>query len=342
MKAKLLSALALLVLSAALAAAWGWQSYQRFLAAPLPIEESTLYHLERGSSFSQLMADLQLRGWLAQPLYFKLYARHSGLGRKLKAGEYQLEPGMTPVRLLQRLTSGRSVQHRFTIVEGTTFSELRAQLLADERLQHALPGLSDEQLLEKLASKAAHPEGLFLAETYQFQRGDSDLDLLVRAHQHLTQVLEDAWQQRTEKNAYRQPYEALIMASIVEKETARADERPRIAGVFVRRLEKGMRLQTDPTVIYGLGETFDGNLTRKDLRRKTPYNTYVIKGLPPTPIAMVGEDAIRAALNPADGEALFFVARGDGSHAFSVTLKEHNRAVRKYQLQRRSDYRSSP
>ncbi|KJS28084.1 MAG: aminodeoxychorismate lyase, partial [Pseudomonas sp. BRH_c35] len=210
------------------------------------------------------------------------------------------------------------------------------------KLEQTLDGLTDAEIMSRIGASGQHPEGRFFPDTYRFTRGTSDADLLRRAYARLEQVLEEEWQQRAEGLPYKDAYQALIMASIIEKETGVPGERGEIAGVFVRRLARGMLLQTDPTVIYGMGEKYKGRITRTDLRTPTPYNTYTNAGLPPTPIAMVGREAIHAALHPADGTSLYFVARGDGSHVFSDTLNQHNRAVREYQLKRRADYRSSP
>lgn len=342
MKRKLLIFVLAVVVITLAAAGWLWSDYQRFTRKALPLTDAEVFMLERGTGFGELQQQLAAQGWISNKHYFRLLARQSGLGRKLKAGEYEVPVGTTPLKLLELLASGRSIQHRITLIEGSRFSELRAQLLADKRLTHPLAALDDAALLAELKLDYSHPEGLFMAETYQFQRGDSDLSILKRAHRLLNEKLTEAWQQRSDKKSYKQPYQALIMASIIEKETGQPHERPQIAGVFARRLAKGMRLQTDPTVIYGMGEAYKGNITRADLRRPTPYNTYTIFGLPPTPIATVGVEAIQAALNPAAGKSLYFVARGDGSHVFSATLKQHNRAVREYQLKRRKDYRTSP
>jgi len=342
LKRKLLIFVVSVVLITGAAAGWLYNDYQRFTRQVLPVAEDEVFMLSRGTRFGALQQQLAEKGWIENRHYFRLLARESGLGRKLKAGEYRIPVGTTPLQLLQILASGKSIQHRVTLIEGSRFSELRAQLMADERLSHKLTELDDAALLKALGAEHSAPEGLFLAETYQFQRGDSDLSILKRAHRLLNQKLEEAWAERADKKSFKTPYEALIMASIIEKETGQPHERPQIAGVFARRLAKGMRLQTDPTVIYGMGDAYKGNITRADLRRPTAYNTYVIKGLPPTPIATVGPEAIQAALNPADGKALYFVARGDGTHVFSATLKQHNRAVREYQLKRRKDYRSTP
>lgn len=342
MKRKLLIFAVSVIAIFAAVAGWLYIDYQRFIKQPLPVEDDTVFNLKRGTSFGELQIQLKDLGWIDNPRYFRLLARETGLGRKLKAGEYAIPTDVTPRSLLEILASGRSIQHRITLIEGARFSELRTLLEADERLSDELAKIDDEALLKVLGTDWKAPEGIFLAETYQFQRGDSDLSILKRAHSLLKQKLDDAWQVRADKKSFKTPYEALIMASIIEKETGQPHERPQIAGVFARRLAKGMRLQTDPTVIYGMGDAYKGNITRADLRRPTPYNTYTIKGLPPTPIATVGLEAIQAALNPADGKALYFVARGDGTHVFSATLKQHNRAVREYQLKRRKDYRSTP
>ena len=237
---------------------------------------------------------------------------------------------------------GEVVQYSLTMVEGWNFRQVRAALARQERLEQRLADLSDAQLMERLGLAGQNPEGRFFPDTYRYVRGMSDEDLLKQANVRLERVLAEEWQKRAEGLPYREPYDALIMASMIEKETGVPEERGEIAGVFVRRLRMGMSLQTDPTVIYGMGERYNGRITRADLRTPTPYNTYTIDGMPPTPIAMVGREAIHAALNPLDGTTLYFVARGDGSHVFSNTLAEHNRAVREYQLKRRADYRSSP
>lgn len=316
--------------------------YKRFLEAPLPIGPDHLLHIEKGSSYNALLRQLERDGIIPDQLYMKLYGRLSGLAGKIRAGEYHIPQGATPLMLVDTLVDGKPVQYGFTIIEGSTFKELQQQLAGHEVLQQQIADKSSSEVAALLGLSSTSPEGLFMAETYSFERGASDLDILKRAHSLLQQTLDDAWAQKAEGLPYKSAYEALIMASIVEKETARPDERPRIAGVFVRRLQRGMRLQTDPTVIYGMGDAYQGNIRRADLLRPTPYNTYVINGLPPTPIAMVGKAAIEAALNPADGSALYFVARGDGSHQFSDTLAAHNAAVREFQLKRRKDYRSSP
>lgn len=251
-------------------------------------------------------------------------------------------PGMKLSDLLEKWRTGDTIQHRITLVEGWNFARLRQALAQNEVLEHLTGDWSGEKLMEELGYKGVHPEGRFYPDTYQFTRGQSDLDILRQASQRLHDVLAEEWQQRADNLPYDTPEQALVMASIIEKETGMASERAAISGVFVRRLNRNMLLQTDPTVIYGMGDNYKGRITRADLQRPTPYNTYTNAGLPPTPIAMVGRAAIHAALHPAEGDALYFVAKGDGSHQFSRTLQEHNRAVREYQLKRRADYRSSP
>ncbi|ANG62669.1 BCR, YceG family protein [Marinobacterium aestuarii] len=319
-----------------------WQRINAYVDSPLPVGEPRTLLIERGQGFNQIVADLETANLVQRPIFLRIYARINGLAHRVKAGEYELEPGLTLRVLLQKMIDGDTLRHFFTVVEGTTFAQLREQLEANTVLLQTLSELDDSEVMAQLGEPEQHPEGMFLAETYQYLRGMSDLDLLRRARTSLDEALAQAWEKRASELPYESAYEALTMASIIEKETAVAQERPRISGVFVRRLQQGMRLQTDPTVIYGMGAEYKGNLRRSDLVQKTPYNTYAIEGLPPTPIAMVGKDAIEAALNPEAGPWLFFVAKGDGSHHFSARLSEHNSAVRRYQLQRREDYRSTP
>jgi UPF0755 protein len=233
---------------------------------------------------------------------------------------------------LALFASGRSIQYPVTLVEGRRFRDVVGELAEVSVLEHELTGLSDAEVMERVGIDEAHPEGWLFPDTYLVVRGSTDVALLRRAYERMQEVLAEEWANRSEDLPLATPYDALILASIIEKETGVAEERPAIAGVFVRRLQRGMRLQTDPTVIYGMDDAFDGDIRRADLRRETPYNTYVIDGLPPTPIALPGREAIHAALHPADGDSLYFVARGDGRHYFSATLDEHNCAVRHYQL----------
>ena len=260
--------------------------------------------------------------------------RDTGQASRVRAGEYRLTDDLVPDTLLALLVSGRSIEYQLTLVEGWNIRQVRAAVAAHDALAHTISELDDATLMERLGRPGVHPEGRFFPDTYSFLRGTTDLAFLTRAMARMDEQLAAAWAARADDIPLKTPEEALILASIVEKETGLASERPDIAGVFTRRLHRGMKLQTDPTVIYGMGERFDGNIRRKDLREDTPYNTYVHRGLPPTPICMPGREALDAAVNPADGKTLYFVARGDGSHAFSETLKQHNAAVRKYQLKR--------
>lgn len=336
---RLIRALALLLLLAGVAAgAWLWRDYQRFAEAPLAIGEAeAVLEVPLGTPFLRIVAELRKRGYsAAHPLYWRALAWEMGVADGLHAGEYALAYGLTPRSLLQRMARGEVIQHRFTIVEGWTVRELRAALAREEALAHDSAALSEEELMARIGAAGVPAEGRFLPETYAYTRGRSDLELLKRAYTGLQETLARAWAGRDPDLPLATPDEALVLASIVEKETGKAEERARIAGVFVRRLKLGMRLQTDPTVIYGIGPAFDGNLTRRQLETDTPYNTYTRFGLPPTPIALAGADAIAAAVHPAPGDDLYFVARGDGSHAFSPSLREHNAAVARYQLRRRN------
>jgi len=312
------------------------------LEQPLQLTEAQTLEVKPGDTPSGLFQRLEREGMLSDSFWLRLHWRLNLSGQTLHSGEYQLRPKMTARDMIGLWQRGEVVQYTLTIVEGWNFRQVRAALEALPTIQQTLSGLSDTEVMARLGQAGLHPEGRFFPDTYSFIRGVTDLELLQRAFSRLETVLAEEWQQRSEGLPYREPYQALIMASIIEKETGVPSERGEIAGVFVRRLERGMLLQTDPTVIYGMGERYQGRITRKDLRRPTPYNTYTNAGLPPTPIAMVGREAIHAALHPVEGKSLYFVARGDGSHVFSDSLSEHNRAVREYQLQRRTDYRSSP
>ncbi len=321
----------------AVIAGWLGFNYQQALDQKLNISEpDRVYSIKAGRSLSAVVYDLHKQEILQQPRYLLLYARINGLASKMKTGDYRLQPGMTAQQFLNNIFSGKVIQHSLTIIEGWTFRQLMQALNNHPQIKHTLQGLSDEQIMAKLGLKGIHPEGQFLPDTYYFPGQLSDVEFLKRAYNAMQKVLQQEWQNRAVGLIYDSPYQALIMASIVEKETGKASERQQIAGVFVRRLEKGMRLQTDPTVIYGMGERYRGNVRKRDLLEDTPYNTYRRSGLPPTPIALPGRDAIHAALHPAEGDALYFVARGDGSHEFSATLREHNNAVIKYQLKGRA------
>lgn len=324
-----------LVLAASLAVGWAWMEYRQFVETPLNLNEGgVIYTVPAGHSLWAIARDLEQAGMIANARYLGWYGRHLGLASQIKAGEYRLTGTMTPDDLLALLVSGRSINYSLTLLEGWNINQVRAAVTAHPALQQTLGAVENGDLMALLDRPGEHPEGRFFPDTYRFTRGTTDLDFLRRAMQTMDRELETAWQARSEGLPLTSPYEALILASIIEKETGQADERPAIAGVFTRRLQKGMKLQTDPTVIYGMGERFNGNIRRKDLREDTPYNTYVHKGLPPTPICMPGREALQAAVDPAAGKALYFVSRGDGSHVFSATLKEHNAAVRKYQLRK--------
>ncbi|BCT91204.1 aminodeoxychorismate lyase [Lysobacter helvus] len=325
----------LLVLVALVAGgAWLWQRYTGFADTPLAgLETGDTLVVERGDSLATVVAHLRASGVQAgHRLEWQALAGQLGAANKIQVGEYALEPGTTPRALLLAMRDGKVISKRFTIVEGWNIRELRAALARNQDLAHETKDMTDAALMSALGHAGQHPEGRFLPETYQFVRGDSDLDVLRRAYAAMERALAQAWDARAPDTVLRSADEALILASIVEKETGVADERPQIAGVFARRLKMGMRLQTDPTVIYGMGATYAGNIRRADLLADTPYNTYVRAGLPPTPIAMPGMQALQAATNPAAGEAIYFVAVGDGSgrHVFTRSLADHQAAVRAY------------
>ena len=325
----------LLLLVALLAAAALWQQYQDFRASPLAVpEDGLVLDFRPGNSLRGLAQELVERGVLEHPYWLRLLGRDTGLAARLQAGEYRIAPGTRPEDLLRQLAAGRVLQHELTLVEGHNFREMMARIRSHPVLVQTLVELSDEAIMERIGHPGEHPEGRFLPDTYHFPRGTTDEEFLRRAYAAMERVLNDAWEKRAEGLPLKTPYEALILASIVEKETGLPEERGTIAGVFVRRLQKGMRLQTDPTVVYGAGPDFDGRIRYVHLRTDTPYNTYTRHGLPPTPIAMPGIEAIQAALHPEPGDALYFVSRNDGSHHFSATLVEHNRAVDKYQRNR--------
>ncbi|MCP5299613.1 MAG: endolytic transglycosylase MltG [Chromatiaceae bacterium] len=314
---------------------WAWMEYRRFIKEPLKIEQgTTVYQVEPGATLASIARDLERNGLIGNAQYLQWYGQYTGQANRIRAGEYRLSDSLTPDALLALLVSGKTIEHSLTLLEGWNIRQVRAAVAAHEALKHTVGDIDDAALMDQLDRAGEHPEGRFFPDTYRFTRGTTDLEFLRRAMARMDDQLTQAWAERSGDIPLKTPYEALILASIVEKETGQADERPRIAGVFTRRLEKGMKLQTDPTVIYGMGAAFDGNIRRKDLSADTPYNTYVHTGLPPTPICMPGRDALDAAVNPAPGPALYFVSRGDGSHAFSATLDEHNAAVRKYQLGR--------
>nr|WP_283939189.1 endolytic transglycosylase MltG [Pseudomonas sp. T1.Ur] len=330
-----------LVLAGLLLGASAWKIHSA-LQQPLNITQEELLDVPNGTTPTGTLKRLEADGLIKDAFWLRIYWRFNLADQPLHSGEYRMVPGMTMEALIGVWKRGEVVQYSVTLVEGWNFRQVRAALAKDEKLQQTLAGLSDSQVMDRLGHSGVFPEGRFFPDTYRFVRGTTDADLLKKAYDRLEDVLAKEWAQRAADVPYSQPYQALIMASLIEKETGVPQERGEIAGVFVRRLRLGMLLQTDPTVIYGLGERYTGKLTRAHLKEENPYNTYLIPGLPPTPIAMVGREAIHAALNPADGNSLYFVARGDGSHVFSDDLETHNNAVREFQLKRRADYRSSP
>ncbi|MFI4959208.1 MAG: endolytic transglycosylase MltG [Lysobacterales bacterium] len=321
----------LLVLAAALV--YGWNDFSRFSRAPLNVTaQGDSIDVGRGTSFKNIVGELRQRNLSkANTWYWRLLAEQMRVAGKLHAGEYALDVGITPRQLLANMAAGKVLQRNFTIVDGWTFSELRQALSKADKLGHDSVNLDDATIMQKIGAPGEAPEGRFLPETYAYVKGDSDLDILRRAHGAMVKTLDALWPSRAKDLPLATPYDALILASIVEKETGRPDERAQIAGVFVRRLQNHMLLQTDPSVIYGMGSSYAGNIHKSDLTTDTPYNTYTRPGLPPTPIALPGKAALQAALHPAAGDALYFVARGDGGHVFSSTLEEHNRNVDCYQ-----------
>ncbi len=335
--------LVLLLLLFILGAILAYQELERRWQQPLLVpEEGAVIDVGPGDSLRAVAGRLHQEGLVPYPNMLIVYARMTGADQQIKPGEYRLPAAITARGLLDLLVSGKVIQYKVTFPEGITLQQALAVLGSHDHLVLSLEGGGDPRLQE-LVEPYTHPEGLFFPDTYLFPRNTTDLQLLERAHQKMVAVLEQEWQEREADLPYETPYEALIMASIIERETSLPEERGQIAGVFVRRLRAGMRLQTDPTVIYGAGEEFDGNLQREHLEDDSnAYNTYRRDGLPPTPIALPGQASIRAALHPAPGNELYFVARGDGGHQFSATLAEHEAAVRKFQLQRRRDYRSTP
>jgi UPF0755 protein len=318
----------LVVVAAAGYGAW-------YVAAPVPVGKLPAeVEIPRGAGFRAAVEQLERAGIGVHRRQFELLARLLGREREIKAGNYQLAHAPTPLELLDKLTRGDVTQAELRLIEGWTFSQFRAALDASADLRHDSQGLDDAQILQRLQASEPHPEGLFFPDTYLFSKGSSDLAVLRRAYRAMERHLAQEWEARDPAAPYRSAYEALIMASIIEKETGRAGERDQIGGVLVNRLRIGMRLQVDPTVIYGLGSSFDGNLKKIHLLEDGPYNTYTRAGLPPTPIAMPGLASLRSAMHPAKTDALYYVSRGDGTSQFSRNLDEHNRAVTKYQLKR--------
>jgi UPF0755 protein len=296
----------------------------------LPVD----FSLQPGSSLTSAARQLRQAGIIDNIQPFVLLGRGMGVAAKIKHGSYQLSQPLSMYELLEIITKGRVAQSDLTIIEGWTFKQFREALNATPKIRHDSLGLSDAEIMQRIGATEKHPEGLFFPDTYNFPAGSSDLDLIKRAYKTMQKHLQENWLNRDKNLPLASPYEALILASIVEKETGKAKDRTMIASVFVNRLRLGMKLQTDPTVIYGIGERYDGNIRKRDLLKDSAYNTYTRYGLTPTPIALPGKDSLHAALHPATSSALYFVARGDGSSQFSSTLIEHNQAVNKFQLKK--------
>jgi len=315
-------------------AADGWRAVH---AEITPSELPATFEMIEGSSWSALVREMQAREWLQHPrdsIYLRLFGRFEPDTGRLQAGEYRINAPLTARELLSKMVAGEVVQHSVTLIEGWALAEALAAVRQVDVLKHQLPEVPDaaaDMLRDRLGIEAAHPEGWFLPETYHFTRGSTDIQIFERAHQAMSEALDQAWANRVDDLPLDSPYALLTMASIIEKETGAPSERRRVAGVFKRRLERGMRLQTDPTVRYGRPPERTGRLRRVDLVTDTPYNTYTRSGLPPTPICLPGRASLEAAGNPAEGSALYFVSRNDGTHVFSDTLAEHNRAVNRYQ-----------
>lgn len=329
---KILICIAIVAISLATMAAWAWRDYRQFADAPLMESGVSTLWVRPGDTMGSLVARLDQLGLAKPGWHWRLLARFEQ--PVIKAGEYRLGPGESPTSLLARLHEGDVVRHSFTIVEGWNLARLRNEFEQDSRLRSETADLAPEALMVRLGCPDCFAEGWFLPETYQFVRGDSDMDLLERAHRGMREALSAIWAERAADLPVETPEELLVLASLVELEAVVAEERAQVAGVFVRRLERGMRLQTDPTVVYGITGDFGGRIRRVHLRTDHPWNTYTRHGLPPTPIALPGRASMTAAADPADGETLYFVARGDGTHHFSATLAEHNRAVARYILGR--------
>ncbi|MCL5975662.1 MAG: endolytic transglycosylase MltG [Gammaproteobacteria bacterium] len=333
MKISLTIKLLFLLVLTAIIALVAWSEYQRFLHQPVNlIEEETIFTIYPGDNISKVSQRLYDSGLSPVPsIYLDIYARLQGNAQQIKAGEYRVQADATLPALLNLFISGKVVQYSITIVEGMTAKQLFEKIQAHPKIKQTLVELNNETVREALSIENELVEGLFLPETYHFPANTTDVQFLRRAYQKMQSQLDSAWQQMTENLPYDSAYEVLIMASIIEKESAIPEERPEIAGVFVRRLDIGMRLQTDPTVIYGMGDSYDGNIRKKDLQTDTPYNTYTRFGLPPTPICLPSKESIEAAMNPAEGTSLYFVAGAEnGGHVFSDNLEDHNRAVRQY------------
>ena len=315
------------IVSVAAASGFAWWTKQALPVPGAPIE----FSINPGSGVAASAQQMAAAGVPVNPTLFVLLARLTGDAGRIKAGSYELKPNTSPRGLLSQLVRGEFAQEAVTIIEGWSFKQMRQAIGSHTRLKHDTVKLTDAELMAKISTEYKDPEGLFFPDTYLFAKGSSEIEIYRRAHQAMLAHLNEAWEKRNKELPYKTPYEALIMASIVEKETGQKSERTMIAGVFVNRLRTGMLLQTDPTVIYGMGDAFVGKIAKKDLLTDTPYNTYTRGGLPPTPISLPGLQSLQAALAPAETPALYFVSRGDGTSQFSSNLPDHNRAVNRYQ-----------
>jgi len=332
MKTVLSTLFLLLLLSAAGIGGFGFLQYQKFSKQTVGENAPDSFEIKKGSNIKRVAADLESAGIIKPAWQFQLLAKVKKQENKIKAGEFSIEPGMTAEAVLDRFVSGRTISFNSSIVEGFQFRELVKKIKSDPNLVQTLSDADYADIMNKIGSKHKNPEGWFFPDTYNYPSGTTDLDFLKRSHQAMQDYLNEQWEQRDKSVPLKTPYEALILASIVEKETGVPEERPLIAQVFHNRLKKGMMLQTDPTIIYGMGERFKGNIRKSDLRRDNPYNTYKRTGLTPTPIATPSAEAIKAVLHPEPSKAFYFVARGDGTSHFSKTYREHRKAVIKYQL----------
>ncbi|MDX2506695.1 MAG: endolytic transglycosylase MltG [Gammaproteobacteria bacterium] len=349
---KFFKLIAVAIVISSLVFGWYWNEYNVFLQTPILLssDSTTTGHsagsniaqqtftIEKGSTVRQIARLLQQQKIIEHPEYFRLYTRLSKQAAIIKAGEYTLKPGMTVFDMVKLFVSGKVNQYALTIVEGWTFKQALRHIENDANLVKTLAGTKNSDhnaVASALGTQYSSLEGLIYPDTYNFPKGTTDVQFLKRSYDNMQKVLDQEWQQREKNLPLKTPYEALILASIVEKESGVSSERNKIAGVFIRRMNKKMRLQSDPTIIYGMGERYKGNIRRRDITEKTAYNTYQIDGLPPTPIALAGREAIHSVLHPEQGKSLYFVADGSGGHVFTNSLKEHNRAVRKYILKKK-------
>jgi UPF0755 protein len=322
----------LLIILASFIVGWLWMDYQQATERGVRNSEPVILDIAKGQGLASIAEQLKRQGVIDSALYFRTMAHAKGVAGRLKYGEYEIQPGTSIDQLLALLASGKVKQHAVTLVEGWRFSQVRTLLAQQPALAHSTAGLSDDEVMKLIDGQGESPEGRFFPDTYYYTKGTPDTEVLGRSYRKMRAILDEQWRSRAPELPLVRPEEALTLASIVEKETAREAEMPTIAGVFVRRLQKGMRLQTDPTVIFGMGSEFHGDIRKDDLARDTPYNTYVHEGLPPSPIALPSAAALHAALHPEPGAALYFVSKGDGTHAFSDNYDEHRKLVEQFQM----------